>query len=631
VTQPTPKDTKSRKSNTPATAGTGPVDISGLHISYHGLIENSSDAMILLEREGARVLDANPAALHLFGLDNAALLQRSLETLCPALQSNGTDSGEHVRAMVEQVRDGVGRVFEVCFEHASGRSFDCELRIVVLPLPGQRLLHARLIDITRRKMDEALRTGQGHLLEMVARGAPLAETLDRLMLLIEGQSDGVYCSVLLLDDDGVRIHPGGGPSLPREYMDALDGFPIGPEVGSCGTAMYRKEPVIVTDIMNDPLWAPYKGLIEPHGFRACWSTPIFLKREQVLGSFAMYYKEVRSPQADDMRLITVATHLAGIAIERTRRERELATYRDRLEELVAARTDELTKSNHDLASAIDDLNKVQVELVRRGKLAALGALVAGVAHELNTPIGNSLITATTMADHTGRLAASLSAGLKRSTLDAYLNEAHEAGNILVRNLQRAADLVLSFKEVAADQAGSQRRHFSLTEMLAEITPALSVEAKHQSVTMVQSIEPGLQMDSYPGPLTQVLGNLIENCLMHAFGDGRAGTIVVTAHAQDGGIVGITVEDDGSGIAPEHMGRVFDPFFTSKMGAGGTGLGLHVVHNIVTGILGGRIDLASTVDAGTRFTLLLPAVAPQFVPSSPGLAAAGLPAQTDVVI
>ncbi len=228
-----------------------------------------------------------------------------------------------------------------------------------MPIPSQP--NQANAQINRRKLDDALLAGQSRLLEMVARGLPLRDTLDSLMLLIESQSNGVYCSVLLLDEDGIRIHPGSGPNLPAEYMAALDGFPIGPNVGSCGTAMFRKEAVIVTDIMNDPLWAPYKGLIEPHGFRACWSTPIYLKEEQVLGSFAMYYKEVRSPVVEDMRLISFATHLAGIAIERTRREHELALHRNHLEELVAARTNELMKSNAELAKALDDLGLMQGE------------------------------------------------------------------------------------------------------------------------------------------------------------------------------------------------------------------------------------------------------------------------------
>jgi signal transduction histidine kinase len=477
-------------------------------------------------------------------------------------------------------------------------------------------MHARIVDITRRAMADELRAGQGRLLEMVARGAPLKETLEHLMLLIESQSEGVYCSVLLLDDDGVSVRPAAGPSLPADYMAALDGLRIGPASGSCGTAMYRKETVIVADIMNDPLWAPYKGLVEAYGLRACWSTPIYLDQQQVLGSFAMYYREVRSPGEDDMRLIAVATHLAGIAIERTRRERELAQHREHLEELVGARTAELSLAkeradmvNRELASALDTLRMAQDELVRRDKLAALGALVAGIAHELNTPIGNSLVMATTIADRSHKLAGHATEGLRRSTLDTYVAQSIEASDILVRNLQRAAELVASFKQIAVDHASSQRRPFSLNQLISELVAPLRASVRQRSIQVELTAEPELAMDSYPGPLAQVISSLFENCLVHGFDNGRCGTIRISAASRTREVVALSIADDGAGIAPELISRVYDPFFTTKLGSGGSGLGLHVAHNIVTGILGGRIELKSLVGEGTVFTLLLPKVAP----------------------
>lgn len=573
-----------------------------LQVDYHAMLAGSPDTVVLLDVDSGMLVDVNAHAVTLFGLSEDQLLNSRLADLCPPLQPDGTPSADRLAECIRTIERGAIRGFEVTLRHASGRLVSSEMRLVRLPVDHSTLYHVRIVDTTQRNKDERLRIGQSRLLEMIARGDSLTETLDSLMHLIEGQSDGVYCSVLLLDEDGISVRPVSGPSLPTSFMAALDGWPIGPNAGSCGTAMYTKETVIVTDIQTDPLWEPYRKLAEPYGFRACWSTPIYLNRDHVLGSFAMYYKEVRSPTADDMRLVAVATHLAGIAIERTRRERELMQHRQHLEVLVAARTAELT-------TALDTLSVTQEELVRRDKLAALGSLVAGVAHELNTPIGNSLVVATTMAEHARALEGNMAEGLRRSKLEGYLERAHEASEILIRNLHRAASLVASFKQLAVDQTTSQRRQFSLSELLAELALPLRITIRQRPIKVELSIEPGLFMDSYPGPLSQVLTSLFDNCLLHAFEGEAAGTIRLGAARRGSEQVAISIADNGSGMSPELAAKVYDPFFTTKLGSGGSGLGLHVVHNIVTGVLGGKIELDSELGKGSTFTLILPLVAP----------------------
>ncbi|MBZ9673505.1 EAL domain-containing protein [Mesorhizobium sp. ES1-3] len=171
-------------------------------------------------------------------------------------------------------------------------------------------------DITARRQADDLRDGQAHILEMIATSAPLPEVLERLMRLIESQLSGIVGSVLLLDKDGTHLHHGAAPSLAKEYTHAIDGTRIGPKVGSCGTAAYRRERVIVTDIASDPLWEDFRDLVRPYGYRSCWSTPILSHTGVVLGIFAMYSKTVREPTKAESNLIDFTTRIAGIAIER---------------------------------------------------------------------------------------------------------------------------------------------------------------------------------------------------------------------------------------------------------------------------------------------------------------------------
>lgn len=171
-------------------------------------------------------------------------------------------------------------------------------------------------DITARKREDVLRDGQARILEMIAMSAPLEKVLDHLMRLVESQLTGIFGSVLLLDKDGTHLRHGAAPSLAKEYTALIDGIAVGPKVGSCGTAVYRREPVIVTDIMQHPLWEDYRELVTPYGYRSCWSTPILSHQGDVLGVFAMYSMTVREPVEAETRLIEFTTRIAGIAIER---------------------------------------------------------------------------------------------------------------------------------------------------------------------------------------------------------------------------------------------------------------------------------------------------------------------------
>ena len=249
--------------------------------------------------------------------------------------------------------------------------------------------------------------------------------------------------------------------------------------------------------------------------------------------------------------------------------------------------------------------------MRSEKLAALGALVAGVAHELNTPIGNGLMVASALVEQTHTLANAYASGngLKRSMLESHLYDTDKAADIMMRNLQRAANLVTGFKQVAVDQTSSQRRKFQVAEVVSEIMLTLWPTLRKTSYVVEQNIPDDLVMDSYPGPLGQVITNLVNNALLHGFENRSTGTVTISALRTGQDWVEFIVTDDGVGIPAANLNRIFDPFFTTKLGAGGSGLGLNIAHNIVTGILGGRIRVQSEVGVGTSFILALPLAAP----------------------
>jgi signal transduction histidine kinase len=288
--------------------------------------------------------------------------------------------------------------------------------------------------------------------------------------------------------------------------------------------------------------------------------------------------------------------------QRRKAEEDLQRLADTLENRVAERTRELETANASLSQAME-------QLVQREKLASLGSLVAGVAHELNTPIGNALTVSTALNDIHRQFAGELASGpLKRSALDRFVHENADATQLIERNLQRAATLISHFKQVAVDQASVRRRRFDVAELVVEVLSTLSPTLKRSPHELQVEIPPGLSLDSYPGPLEQVITNLIENSLVHAFAPEQAGRIRLSAEATGTGIR-LRYEDDGRGIPAEVRHRVFDPFFTTRLGQGGSGLGLYLVYNLVHGRLGGSIQLLDGASTGVCFLMELPAIAP----------------------
>src|SRR5467141_3405857 len=416
-----------------------------------------------------------------------------------------------------------------------------------------------VIDVTERKRAEALRGGESRILEMIARDAPLEETLEKLVRVVEAQFAGLLCSVLLLDEDGRHVRHGAAPSLPKPYTKAIDGLCIGPKAGSCGTAMYRREPVVVTDILQDPLWEAYRGVAEPYGFRACWSTPILAHSGKALGSFAMYYREPRSPSPAETRALEMATHLAGIAIERklAREERER-------------------------------LRQAQADLAHINRVTTMGELAASLAHEIKQPITAALINANTCLRW-----------LTRDHPD--LEEARAAASRIVKDATRAADII-SRTRLLFKKSIPQQELVDVNEAIREMIVLLRSEATRYNITVRMELAgdlPRIMGDRVQ--LQQVLMNLIVNSIDAMKEVDGARELAVKSQRTEKEEVLVSVSDTGVGLPPEQADQIFNAFFTTK--PHGTGMGLRISRSIVESH-GGRLWAANNSPRGASFYFTL---------------------------
>src|SRR5213082_1581521 len=273
---------------------------------YRDLINASPDSICVMDADGNCIL-VNPAGVKLTGRPESELIGSSIaDTYLP-------EERHLIKERIEKLKAEGSLRFERKFVRADGEIIPVEVSLSAL---RGRHYQAIIRDISQRKRREALLAGENRVLEMVAKGDSLSDILEILCLLVEEQSSGVLASILLMDANGKQLRHGGAPNLPKAYTEAIDGAFIGPAVGSCGTAAHRAQQVIVSDIATDPLWDPFRDLAVAHSLRACWSTPIFSSEGKVIGTFAMYYREPRSPTPGEQDTIKHITHLAGVAIQR---------------------------------------------------------------------------------------------------------------------------------------------------------------------------------------------------------------------------------------------------------------------------------------------------------------------------
>ncbi len=302
-------------------------------------------------------------------------------------------------------------------------------------------------------------------------------------------------------------------------------------------------------------------------------------------------------RAEDGRILTYQGLIRDIT-EQKRAQQLLAEYSRTLEREVAERTRELSQT-------LENLKNTQHQLVEAEKMAALGGLVAGVAHEINTPVGIGVTAASLLEDKTAAFRQTYQSGqMKRADLEKYLDTAGQSSGMILRNLNRAAELIQSFKQVAVDQSSEERRSFAVKAYLEEVLLSLRPKLKKTQHSIVINGDDSLTLDSYPGVFSQIVTNLVMNSLVHAYGPEEAGQLTFYFKRANGRF-SFEYSDDGRGIPKESLSKIFEPFYTTKRGQGGSGLGLHIIYNLVTQKLGGTIRCESEAGQGTRFVIEMP--------------------------
>jgi PAS domain S-box-containing protein len=449
---------------------------------------------------------------------------------------------------------------EARFRRADGKYRWCLCRAVPLrdDLGNIVRWYGTNTDIDDLKGAEALLGGEKRLLEMIAKGDSLALILDALCRLVEELSSGSLSSILLLDPNGNRLRHGAAPSLPQSYTEAIDGGVIGPSVGSCGTAAYRKKPVIVSDIATDALWIDYRDLALAHGLRACWSTPILSSDGRVLGTFAIYFREPLSPTPQHQNIVEQITHLASIAIERKQAE--------------------------------DALHKAQAELAHVTRVMTMGELVASIAHEVNQPLG-AIVT-------NGHACVRL---LSRETPD--LDKSREVVERMIKDGMRASEVIKRIRDLL-HKTPAERAPLNINETIQEVIALISSDVLRSKIELKAELAadlPPVVGDRIQ--LQQVILNLILNAkdAMSAVKT-LPRELLITSRKSNSGEVAVAVRDSGAGLDPKNLDRIFDPFFTTK--PEGMGLGLSISRTIIE-VHGGTLWAIPNGDKGATIQFTLP--------------------------
>jgi PAS domain S-box-containing protein len=453
-------------------------------------------------------------------------------------------------------------IFESVHRRKDGTTYPVEVQLQLSRGGEAPVFFAIAADISDRQRSGELLRGRNKVLEQLATGAPLRDVLTLIAQTAENAKPGMVCSILVLDKDGVRLRHGAGPSLPEFYNDAVDGIEIGPGVGSCGSAAFTGERVIVEDISTHPYWANYWSFAERAGVKACWSEPILSSGGRVLGTFAVYYREPRGPNDWDIDFIVSMAHLAGIAIEQKRAEKESAEARE------------------------------QAEIANRTKTEFL----ANMSHELRSPLNSVLGLAEIMKDE-------LFGPLGSDRYRGYADDIFQSAKHLL-------DVITDILDISKIEAGKLTLYEDEVEIVSVVETCMRLmypRSSQAKVLIKKDIPEDLpKIYGDTRKTKQILLNLLSNAVKFT---PKGGTVTISGRVLESGEFALSVADTGIGIAPANIEKALTAFAQIDSSLSrkyeGTGLGLPITKALVE-LHGGRMMIDSELGQGTKVTVVFPA-------------------------